>query len=91
MNEFDNLLVCLKLSITPEMYEGVENLIDKLEQDKKTYHDQLLETRDRLVRQDYELENKTKALENCDKVLKQYAVENDVLRGMVKGCVDLWI
>ena len=87
MNDYKDLLDSLKAVITPEMNEDVENLIDKLEQDKKTYHKQLLETRDRLVRQDYELENKTKALESCDKVLKQYTVENEHLRGLVR----IWI
>jgi cell shape-determining protein MreC len=72
----------------------LRNLVDELskalEQEKNlaaTYHDQLLETRDKYVRQNYTVENQKKALEQTRVTLERYEKENRALRELV----GLWI
>ncbi|MFE8704115.1 hypothetical protein ACFYKX_26460 [Cytobacillus sp. FJAT-54145] len=65
--------------------EDVENELDSLRTEKDNYLNQLLDTRDQLVRKDYELENNKKSLESVNKVLKRLTKENEVLRDLAKA------
>lgn len=60
---------------------------NKLKADKKIQLDELLDTRDKLVRQDYTLENQKKALENARTTLERYEKENKAMRGLL----ECWI
>ncbi|WNS74258.1 hypothetical protein RRV45_15210 [Bacillus sp. DTU_2020_1000418_1_SI_GHA_SEK_038] len=61
--------------------------VSSLRTERDNYRDQLLETRDELVRKDYELENVKRDFENVDITIKRFAQENKALRELVA----LWI
>ncbi|MBU8770309.1 hypothetical protein [Cytobacillus oceanisediminis] len=78
------------MDATAELRKLNEELTAALEQEKKlaaTYHDQLLDTRDKYVRQNYTVENQKKALERTRVTLERYEKENRALRELV----GLWI
>lgn len=89
MNNYNNLLVCLKEQLTPELNNDITDLISRLEEEAKEYETLYFETRSKLVESDQKVENQKRVLGELDKVMKRYNKENESLRGMVKGLVDL--
>ncbi len=76
------------MDATAELRKMVDELSKELEAEKKLaakYHEQLLDTRDRMVRQDYDLENSKKDYENFNKVIRSLTKENQVLKDLVKA------
>ena len=76
------------METTAAMRQLIDELTNALEAEKeanKKYLEQLLDTRDRLVRQDYQVENSKRDIENFNKVLRKYEKENQVLKDLVKA------
>ncbi|WHY76090.1 hypothetical protein QNH20_18430 [Neobacillus sp. WH10] len=67
--------------------EDVKNEADTLKKERDNYRDQLLDTRDKLIRSDYTVENQKKHLENAGKTLVRYKKENKAFRELIA----LWI
>lgn len=84
---YQNMLVTLKAQVTPELVENIEKLIKKMEEERDTYRDQLLDTRHELMQKDYVVENQMKIIEDNLRLIDRYKVENKALRELV----GLWI
>lgn len=67
-----------------EIVDNVEKYIQRLEEDKNSFRDQLLNTRHELIQKDYLVENQADVIENTRKTLESYERENKHLRGLVK-------
>lgn len=80
----ENLLTCLKNSITPDLYDDVKELIEKLEAENKRYQESYLDTRQELYKRDVEAVNNQKALEVAKESLEGLTVENHHLRELMK-------
>lgn len=78
------MLVTLKAQATPELAEDIQDLIKKLEKERDGYLHQLLDSRDKLVRQDYTVENQKRVIETTKATLESYERENKALRTLVK-------
>lgn len=84
---YQNMLVTLKAQATPELTEDIEKLIKKLEKERDSYRNQLLDSRDRIHQQDYQVENQKKIIESTKAVLESYERENKALRTLVREWV----
>lgn len=65
--------------------DDIETELASVKETSEKYLEQLLETRDRLVRKDYELENNKKAVESVNQVLRKTMKQNEVLKELVKA------
>lgn len=83
----DNLLVCVKNSISPELYEDLEKRLHKLEQENREYKTLYTNACQRSYELDYTVYDQKKALENTRKTLECYEKENKALRELIR----LWI
>jgi chromosome segregation ATPase len=63
--------------------EDLESEIVTLREQKENYLNQLLDTRHKLIQQDYTVENQKKALIDTRKTLERYEKENKALRQLV--------
>lgn len=66
--------------------DDVESELESLREERDNYRTQLLDTRDKLVRLDYTVENQKKIIEDTGKALERYEHENKALRKLV----SLW-
>lgn len=64
--------------------EDVEKESARFRKERDNYLQQLLDTRDKLIRKDYLVENQANIIENTNKTLKLYEEENKYLKGLVK-------
>jgi hypothetical protein len=67
--------------------EEVGETCKKIKQDRDNYLNQLLDSRDKLYRSDYQVQNQKKIIEDTKKTLERYEKENKALRELV----GLWI
>jgi valyl-tRNA synthetase len=67
-----------------EIVDNVEKYIQRLEEDKNSYLNQLLDTRHQLFQKDYLVENQANVIENTRKTLESYERENKHLRALVR-------
>lgn len=70
-----------------EIVDNVEKYIQRLEEDKNSFRDHLLNTRHELIQKDYLVENQANVIENTRKTLESYERENQHLRGLVREWV----
>lgn len=89
MSEYKATLEKVKYLTTeqPELTDKIDAYIKKLESEKNSYLNQLLDARHDLTQKDYTVENQKKALEQTRVTLKRYEKENRALRELVQ----LWI
>lgn len=87
-------LIIEKLEAKVQELEHVHNACEDVEKESARYREerdnylnQLLDTRDKLIRKDYLVENQADIIENTNKTLKLYEEENKHLKGLVK----LWL
>ncbi|WP_057766722.1 hypothetical protein [Cytobacillus praedii] len=67
--------------------DDVESEVASLKKERDNYRDQLLDTRDKLIKQDYVVENQKKSLEHAKTTLERYELENKHMRGLL----SVWI
>ena len=71
----------------PDLLEKVVSHIKKLENESKSYRDQLLDTRHKLIQTDYTVENQKKVIDNTGKALERFVKENKAMRELIA----LWV
>lgn len=67
-----------------EIVDNIEKYIQRLEEEKKSYLNQLLDTRHKLHEKDYTVENQKNVIENTRKALELCTEENKHLKGLVR-------
>lgn len=80
INELENKSVNIDAAC-----DDIETELASVKETSDKYLEQLLETRDHLVRKDYELENNKKAVESINQVLRKTMKQNEVLKELVKA------
>ncbi len=87
--KFDETILELKsvLCHQPDLLEKVESYINKLENESKSYRDQLLDTRHKLIQTDYTVQNQKKVIDNTGKALERFVKENKAMRELIA----LWV
>jgi hypothetical protein len=64
---------------------------EQLRKDNNNLVTNLMDSRDKVIKQDYVIENQKQALTNTRKVLEQYEDENRSLRTVVRELVKMWM
>jgi hypothetical protein len=83
----DNLLVCIRNSVSPEMYEDLEKEITRLKVESASWRTLYEDKADKLYKSDITVQNQQQALKEVRKTLELYEKENKAMRELL----GLWL
>jgi uncharacterized protein (DUF3084 family) len=89
--EFENKQLKERLAELETVYAYCKEEADSLQKENRNLENSFIDSRDRVIKQDYQIENQKQTLVHIRKTLEQYEDENKSLRTIVRELVKMWM